>query len=316
LRAALCLAWLGGANDRPAAEVSADPQSNVNTLLMEPVGITDGADPVPAVGWQPYRPIPSSRVLNPAGAIRPDGRPDVAWRANGWPVVIWAYNNGSEHDVALAAWAASAWNELEYLTATPDDERDPRLFLGREGVLHATWWVRGGEPHVMLAARAAGDVVFGAAERVSPVGRAAARPTVAEYQGSLWLAHELEPLDQAATTGEIVVLRRAPGEAFVVDHVFSVPRAAELDPLLHVQGSRLWLDWKHGADQFGWSSRQPSGWTAIGLAPWPDPSWVGIETARDAIAHAALALVPTSDPLESSDEQPPPAGDPGSDAGF
>jgi hypothetical protein len=56
---------------------------------------------------------------------------------------------------------------------------------------------------------------------------------------------------------------------------------AELEqPLLHVAGEKIWLDWKDSDTTFGWSERQGQQWTQPSLLPWTDFTWVGIEAAR------------------------------------
>ncbi|MCP3919290.1 MAG: hypothetical protein GY711_27440, partial [bacterium] len=109
------------------AEVSTDGQQRLGSIILGI--ITEGADPIPL--WQPLRPLPPGQILNPDGATRGDGRPDMTVRTlenptRFWPVVVWAYNNGSEHDVAFSEWDGAQWTPVEFLTTAAGDELDPR----------------------------------------------------------------------------------------------------------------------------------------------------------------------------------------------
>ena len=74
------------------AEVSADTPAAVNVLIL---GITEGPDPIPQVLWEPVREVDPILFLNPDGAPRGDGRPDIAFAPDtGWPHVVWSYNAG------------------------------------------------------------------------------------------------------------------------------------------------------------------------------------------------------------------------------
>ncbi len=122
-------AW-GGAR----AEISSSRGSNdsARTLIMGDtrVSITDGADPVLNIPWDRYRPAFNHQVLNESGAIRPDGRPDIFFQASKqWPFVVWAYNNGPDHDIAYSEWNGHGWSPTVMLTSGPEDEVDPRVFI-------------------------------------------------------------------------------------------------------------------------------------------------------------------------------------------
>ena len=64
------------------------------------LGVIEGPDPIPQVIWEPVRDIDPDLVLNADGALRGDGRPDVAMDPEtGWPHVVWAYFTGPDFDI-------------------------------------------------------------------------------------------------------------------------------------------------------------------------------------------------------------------------
>ena len=73
------------------------------------------------------------------------------------------------------------------------------------------------------------------------------------------------------------------------NRVFPVPREGDLQPILHVRGGRLWLDWKHTEGHFGWAVFEDQAWSDVHLHPWEDPSWVGAENVRQAIEQLVLS---------------------------
>lgn len=317
------------------AEVSTDPlpRRRARTLMMDFMynGITDGADPIPAVSWQTYRNIPAGRQLNKHGATRPDGRPDVIYRLpTAAPLVVWAFNNGGgEHDIAFAAWENEVWGPTRFLThSSLENDLDPRIFFSRGGRIHIVWTVEAvdgvADSRIMLASLIPGAVGDdGTAEpatwthpvRVSPPGEQVARPTVAESHGFLWIAYERILSNDSTMPSQIVVQRHHLADSVGVSQVAKVlvsTRPGVLNPLLTAMHGQLWLDWARSDDHFGvvrlrsidleWSS--PHG------APWSDPSWVGIEDVRQTIRRwvlsTTLSIVGPADSLGVLEVEPEP----------
>jgi hypothetical protein len=171
------------------AEVSALPQGPVvDTLILGT--ITEDSDPI--TSWLQYRPASPSEVLNPGGHARGDGRPDLASKPGtlGWPLAIWAWNTGADHDIAYAEWNGGAWGPIEFLTAGIEDELDPRLFVESDGTLHAAWWLDGPVDRVFLVTKPAGSI-WGLPVEVVTGGR---RPSVAVDGGTLRVAFERDDL--------------------------------------------------------------------------------------------------------------------------
>ena len=48
-------------------------------------------------------------------------------------------------------------------------------------------------------------------------------------------------------------------------------------------------DWKHTDGHLGWTVFQNQAWSEVRLFPWTDPSWVGVENAREGVEHPLLS---------------------------
>jgi hypothetical protein len=295
-----------GAWQLARAEVSAQGSTHkaVYTLLMDHlISITDGADPIPTVRWKPFR-METHRVnmLNPSGEIRHDGRPDVFIRPeNGWPVVVWAYNNGTDHDIAFAEWRGEGWSPVRFLTSSVADEVDPRVFIDRQHNVHVVFWVDGNDPHVRMISRPGASTIpeWDFSVRVTPPGEDARRPTVAVAGSVLWIAYESRLDHDAVTASEMVVLQRGPGDSFTRTVRLPAQRGDTLDPILHVHQGHLWLDWKLSDDKFVWIELRPGGWSEPHVVPWIDRTWVGVESLRLLIRRRVMSEPPTIDALLS-----------------
>lgn len=261
------------------AEVAMEGMTSSVIIL----GIIEGPDPIPQVLWQPVREVDPALVLNEEGADRGDGRPDIAYHpVTGLPIVVWAYNNGTDHDIALAEWLGSAWSPVEFLTTSIEDERHPRVFVEPDGTVQVVWWVSG-NGRVLRVERE--TTRWSSPETVVPGG--AARPSVVAWKGALGVAYERPA---AGGSGREVVLawRSAPG-SWTSELLAATPREDGLDPVLHVEANTLWIDWKHAADALAWSRREGSVWSALGMVPWDASTWVGEDAARELARGAALA---------------------------
>lgn len=248
-------------------------------------------DPETIGVWQQFRDLPPNQVLNPGGDTRGDGRPDIAYKVSGepgptgsWPVVVWAYKAGADHDVAIAEWTGTAWSAIVFLTAGIEDDLDPRAFVEADGTAHVVWWTDDELDRVVLATRSAATGLWSAPIEVIAGGR---RPSVAVLDGVLRVAFERDSV-VAGMQQEVVVLRREPAGSFGEESVATTARSEPLDAMLHVSGGTLWLDWMHGEGVFGSVEYGPSGWGAVAEPPWSAPTWVGVEETRRAIEIQVL----------------------------
>ena len=192
------------------AEVSTDLQETdrPNMLVMAPLGITDGVDPISQI-WEPYRDIPSGWILNEHGDERGDGVPDVfIRRGSGWPVAVWAYRTDANHDIAISFWLGAEWSPVQLLTNTAGaNELDPSIFVSANGTVYVSWWVESSDAHVKLIRRPAGEELWVPPMRVSPIGEQARRPTVAEFNGVVRVAYERDAVDEVFAVSEVAVRR-------------------------------------------------------------------------------------------------------------
>lgn len=270
------------------AEVSVDSQNDaVRTLVMG----SHTEDPVPIGIWLQYRVVAPEQVLNADGDLRGDGRPDIVYLSLvddpepiGQPAAIWAYNLGSDHDIAFSEWTGGAWGPTEFLTAGTDDDLDPRIFAEPDGALHTVWWTDKVVDRVYWSSRPPGSTIWDTPVEVVSGGR---RPTVAVFAGTLRVAYERNS-SVAGMAQDVVVLRREAGGGFTEEFVASTTHSDPLDAVLHASGEKLWLDWKHDAHLFGCAERGSVAWGPAELVSWPDPSWVGVEETRRVVRGFVL----------------------------
>jgi hypothetical protein len=265
------------------AEVSAtgDEDPGADILLM---GITEGPDPMGPLLWQPIRDEgDSDEMLNPDGAARLDGRPTIEFVAGvARPLVAWAFNVGTDHDIAFSEWNGESWDETEFLTATTADEVDPRLQVDAQGNAHLVWWETGPVERIWVTSRPAGKESWNPAIAVIEDGR---RPTVASDGVAVCIAFERH----APAGGQELVLATDQGDgSFALQIVARTSRNEALDSLLHVEGGRIWLDWKNSETTLAYSVRGEEGWSPPVSVPWTDGTWVGEEIARRLVRSAVL----------------------------
>jgi len=255
------------------------PELDTWDLLLS---IVENPDPIPQVHWARLDVDPSSPEARTPGE-RSDGRPAFDFdRATSDPYVVWAYDNGSEHDIAFNRWAGDDWDpKIEYMTASPDDEIDPRIYVDGMNNLLLTWWsdVGDGEIHLMRWEPSRG---WGVPNDVT-TGR---RPSVAVYQGDVVVAFET---DRRGGGQQVVFGRSHADEPWVFETVAATGRDARLDPVVHVRAGKLWIDWKSGPASISYAVYDGSRWRAPQARPWLDPSWIGEATVRHEIE---LEVVP------------------------
>jgi hypothetical protein len=220
-----------------------------------------------------------------------DGPPEIAFYPQlGWPFVVWAWNNGTDHDIAYAQWTGTGWSEIRFLTASREDEVDPRAYIDADGTIHVVWWVDGEKPHVRLVRGRLGQA-WSPSLQVTPDNEFARRPTVVSVGAAAWVAYERTRPDADAADSRTIVVGRFGGTegAFQPVHAIPVPGNLPADPALHLEHSRLWLDWRQAPEAYGWVQLTADGISEASFVPWDDPSWVGVERVRLLIRHRVLA---------------------------
>lgn len=269
--AGLALAVLAATTGAFRAEVSADPTATEVRVLV--LGIIEGPDPIPQGIWEPVRDVDPVLFLNPDGAERKDGRPDIATDpVTGWPHVVWAYNNGIDHDIAYSRWDGDGWLETEFLTSHVADEIDPRIHVDFEGI-HVVWWEADAQTVRYVKRSRLSD--WGVPERVND--RPGLRPSVATWGGTVLVVAEAE----GGHGGKDIVLSKRLGHGeFEAEIVGATPGDLALDVVLHVERDRLWMDWKRSGWEFAYSEFAGDGWTPVATVPWTDHSWTAVKETR------------------------------------
>jgi len=272
-----------------AAEVAAEPHgTGLNVIVM---GIIEDPDPI-CHYWAPVRYLDPDLVLNPDGTDRGDGRPDFAFESTtARPHVVWSYNVGTDHDVAYSRWAGGRWSGTVFLTSDGGDQLDPRIFLVPDAEddddheLHVVWWQPGATPTVWWIRKPSPGAPWTYPERVTDPAEVGRRPSVAEYGGTVFVSYE-----RATAQGtEIVVARRQTGGSYAKQVIVATSHTGLFDPVLHVQGDKMWLDWKGSGQAFAYSVYSGSQWDAPVTMPWTDFSWLGLVEARAVTEGEVLA---------------------------
>lgn len=277
--AGLTLVLLAATAGALRAEVSADPTATEVCVLV--LGIIEGPDPIPQGIWEPVRDVDPVLFLNPDGAGRRDGRPDIAMDpVTGWPHVVWAYNNGFDHDIAYSRWDGDGWLATEFLTSTAADDVDPRIHVDGDAI-YVVWWEENAQS-VWLVKRLRLSS-WEVPERVNE--EPGMRPSVATWGGTVLVVAEAE----SGQGGRDIVLSTRVGQGeFESEIVGGTPEDLALDVVLHVERGRLWMDWKRAGTEFAYSEFAGETWTPTATVPWTDHSWIAVEEARQRIRNLVL----------------------------
>jgi hypothetical protein len=262
------------------AELSAEVGlSEIGVMIL---GVIEGPDPIPQIIWEPIRDTDPALILNPAGAARGDGRPDVAFDpVTGRPHVVWAYNNGTDFDIAHSYWNGSGWTAPEFLTADAENQLDPRIFID-ESAIYVTWWELG-TGSVWLITQPRGNA-WGLAEQVN--GQFGMRPSVVTWGGTVVVASES---DDGQGGHEIQLSTRGEQGMFNTQLVSVSSQDQALDVMLHTESGRLWMDWRHSGTQFAYSEFEGSAWNPTSTVPWTDTSWLRFEQVHLAIRNLVVS---------------------------
>jgi hypothetical protein len=285
----VCLILMAGAfgHQNSRAELSADPvQAGAPVTIV--MGIGDDADPFPPLGWQVFRQVPPAQILNADGFARGDNGPDIAWYpANGWPVVVWAWNVGTARDIAFSEWNGSGWTTPIFLASGLSDELDPRVFVETDGTVHVTWWSEGTPSVVRVITRPAGSG-WQAPVQVTSASESGRRPSVAFFDDALRVAYERDTA-YPEMSQEIVVSKRQIDGTFAPEIVARTSRADRLDVVIHSENGHAWVEWKDDGSVFGYAKNVAGAWNPPASEPWSNSSWIGVEDVRRSIRRLALA---------------------------
>jgi len=222
--------------------------------------------------------------IDPGSATVDVGDPHVVVDPRtGRPLVTWATYVGPDHDIAFAEMLADGWGPIRFLSSTLDEDSDPKLFLAPDGTLYVTWWQHDPRQPVLLATRRPGDAVWSYPFEVTAPGR---RPSVAVAEGRVWIAFARD----AADGGQQVVARaESPGAEPREFVLATTARTEPLDIMVHAESGKLWVDWKHSVNEFGYLEWVDGSWQdAPRTFPWVDLTDEGENQVRRAIAKEVL----------------------------
>jgi hypothetical protein len=268
--AALLLAFSPGLVQ---AEISTSSDQLIAYVLV--LGMTQEPDPITSAIW--HQLLPESDPLNPEGWVRLDGPPSIQLSLNGHnPVVVWAYNNGIESDIAFSSWDGIQWAEIEFLTSSTNNELDPRLYLSDNGDYHVAYWVEETE-EIYVISRSAGSQFWDTPELITSAGR---HPSIIFDKDVRLIAYERD----GATGGQEIVVNRWDDGVTTEQVIATTAYTGTLNLILHGNMNRIWLDWIHEEDLLGYTQYFEGSWgVSPRHVPWLDHSWIGAEDARRAV---------------------------------
>jgi hypothetical protein len=231
------------------------------------LGIIENPDPIAQCHYVALTADPSDPDAREQGN-RLDGRPVFEFnRATQEPLLAWAYDTGSDYDVAFNRWDGDGWDpKIQFIASSSVDELDPRLYVDRFNATFVTWWEDDGDNSIRLAKFDR----WGTVPSASTVGFGR-RPSVAVWQDDIVVSYER---DRGAYR-EIVFARSSNGGPFIRSVVAVTDRSERLDPIVHVRNNVMWIDWKHDHQTMAFSFFNDGGWIPLRTYTWTDPSWVG-----------------------------------------
>ena len=192
---------------------------------------------------------------------------------------MWAGAGAFGYEIAFAEWTGSAWSGTTFLTSNLREDFAPRVFVEADGTVHVVWWQSGEIHRVYLATRPAGASTWDTPVQVSLESEFARRPSVAMFDGELWIGYERNS-SQPGMAQDVIVARMEENGSFTRNVLGSTARVAELDIMLHVVAGRRWVDWKHSEDELRAAVFQVAEWEDLNPESWTDHTWVGVESTR------------------------------------
>lgn len=248
------------------------------------LSIIENPDPIPQCHYIPLTADPSAPDTTRNG-YRDDGRPMFEFdRRTEEPFLTWAFDAGNDHDIAFNEWRNRDWHRrIEFITASSADEVDPRVYVDDRNNVYLTWWEDDPGSRIMAVKRTRNT--WGMPIHVG-TGR---RPSVAVWERSLVVTYERDRTDGPGQ--EIVFAPHSLdtlGTYVPIEIVAVTSRSNRLDPIVHVRGGQMWIDWKSSDETISASVHQDDGWSLATVQPWTDKSWVGELTVRDQIEQVIL----------------------------
>jgi hypothetical protein len=262
------------------------PNGAVTSYVMQ--GIVDDPEPI-GNAWLRYNADSNVRfVLNDIGLVQQDGRPSMAVSPQtGYPIVAWARNTGTGHDVVLSRFDGSGWTAPEIVVGTQADELDPVVIVDPAGGVHLLYWVHDSTPRVMQLHAPAGLSPWSEPLQVSLPGEVACRPSGVLHDGLLHVAYETHDLGLGSTPRGIVLAWQE-GEGYSSQLLATTANPAAPGPQVHSSLAHLWVDWVDTNCEMAWTRQ-------VATEPWEPVRVETYQTTEEREYHVrgkirALAL--------------------------
>jgi len=267
----------------------ADPPANIDDypFYVLIVHIIEDPDPIPQITG-PSIPDVQYVPFDEDGSGRHNPLASMQFSADEmWPLAVTSNNDAADSDIGFYEWNGLSWEQATFQANGPFDELAPRGYAESSGVLHVVYWVDGPVPVVRYISGTSQACHWGQAESVTRQGQSGGRPTVAAWQGQVFVGYE------RPTTGagqEIVVANRLTRGVFdelVLAHSNSADSAGVV---IHVEDGQMWVDWTQSEDQLGYSIYLDGMWGTPQAVPLPDDSGESVEGARSIIRELVLGI--------------------------
>lgn len=246
-----------------------------------------GDDPFP---WPIIRAhlIPA-HFLNPSGNENGDGLPAFAIDpVTGFPEVVWAWNDGNDHEIVYSRWDGVQWTVMELLTNNGANDLDPAITIHSDGMRRITWWRAGNPAHVWYLEKPAPGPWSGE-ERVTAVVEQGSRPGIAFSSGPVRVAFQAPGPSET----EVAVSERLGSweKQIIATTAYQGPAGnGDIDVQIHAQGSRCWVDWVHGEGTMGYAVFSAGNWGTPQFEPY-SPSGGDSETTAREMARVRIRNV-------------------------
>lgn len=232
--------------------------------------------------------------VNPNGDQRGDLWPDFGVNpADGQAEVVWAYNDGNDHEIGFAETVDGHWSPIKVLTNNSVRDIDPRLaFSPATGGTKIVYWSQEPVSRVKLVERATPTSAWGMEETVSDGLNSARLPAVAISQGIVFIGYE-----QDVPTGgkDILLVMRADVAGFglnfarqVVGHT-AWSGSARVTVDVANGGELVYAAWLDSDVQIAYSLWTGSVWTMPQFIPYTGT--MSVDDVRIAVRRQVLTLV-------------------------
>ena len=188
--------------------------------------------------------------------------------------VVWAFNDGSDYEIAFARTESGHWGPITLLTANTQRDVDARLaFAPATGGTYVTFWTTDGTPTVKLIARSSPAAAWSPAEPVSTGAAPARLPAVLVAGTDVLVGYEE---DAAAGGRDLVLASRAassaPGTPFLRQTIGHTDWGGSAHLILDIAGmdQTVFAAWIQSETEIGYSIFNGVTWEPPQYVPYTD----------------------------------------------